>query len=326
MWSRLKNEHRLAIITFLGVMTAGALLGFSAWRFVRGDGRLAALDVTISVVLLLITRLAWQPGRTELAGSAMCVMSAVFCTFAVSLIGQQATGWVYLALIANFYLASVRVATYSNLALISVASVTIMQQNFNVQGVSTTVTWLLVFFFSLLFSVRVQEHSGALQDLANIDDLTGLSNRRALEADVRRVVSDKDPGRWGMLILDIDKFKAVNDTYGHAAGDIVLKALAEILTSELRQHDTVYRFGGEEFVMLLPLTSDRALHAAADRVREAVATRAFGPGGNVTVSIGGAILRGEKDWQDWFSRADVSLYGAKGRGGNVSIIDAVPEG
>jgi diguanylate cyclase len=158
---------------------------------------------------------------------------------------------------------------------------------------------------------------------ASQDPLTGLLNRRGFEAAVRRL-QVKGPGS-ALLVLDLDHFKHVNDTYGHAAGDVVLQTLGARLRHVLRSEDVVARFGGEEVVVFLPDVRSRAAMEAAARLCEAVRGQPFIlPGGTsvaVTASVGGAWMNligkaGKSRLEELASQADAALYAAKGAGRN----------
>ncbi len=157
-----------------------------------------------------------------------------------------------------------------------------------------------------------------LEALAFRDELTGLANRRfalrqlgALVSRARRHEQDVS-----VLMVDADRFKALNDRHGHAAGDAVLRGLAERLAERVRREDVVARFGGEEFLVLLPDTDAEGAAAVAEDLRAAVAAKPF-PVGRlalpVTVSIGWAT-RGDEDAERLVARADRALYAAKASG------------
>ncbi|ATD67329.1 GGDEF domain-containing protein [Luteimonas chenhongjianii] len=314
--SRLRHDLRLAIITMLGSVTAVVLVSFLVWRLTRGEWVAAAMDAAVVVTLTIILRRVWRGQYTERAGGWLVAINSGFAGLACVTIGAAAHGWVYLVLMTNFYLAPIRVAAWSGLGLLWVASVTLLREA-GPHQLSTLVTWALVFGFAHTFARRTRQYGDSLELLASLDPLTRIPNRGMLEADLRHAIATGQAGRMGLLVLDIDRFKAVNDTYGHAAGDVVLIELAALLDEELRQGDSVYRFGGEEFVMLLPIGSEDALSCAGERVRAAVSSRLAAPGGPVTVAVGGAMLSTERDWQDWFGRADAALYLAKRDGGDV---------
>ena len=176
---------------------------------------------------------------------------------------------------------------------------------------------------------ELQRLNTVLADQARRDPLTGLGNRLRLDEDL--LTYDARRVRYGysycVLLCDIDRFKALNDRHGHQAGDRVLREVAATLRRESRTSDAVYRYGGEEFLVLLAeQTLDRAL-IACERMREAV--RALGlahednEAGVVTISIGAAQCpRGDRtDPADAIRRADEALYVAKAQGRNRVVAD-----
>lgn len=162
-----------------------------------------------------------------------------------------------------------------------------------------------------------QQRVKALESLALIDPLTRVSNRRYLELryaeELTRSVRYSRP--ISCLMLDVDDFKAINDTFGHTVGDGVLVAISDLLQKSVRAVDTLVRYGGEEFVVLMPETELSGALAAANRIRTRVDGAEIGPNGlRVTVSIGAAT--GATD--DLLFRADQAMYAAK-RGGKNRV-------
>jgi len=168
-----------------------------------------------------------------------------------------------------------------------------------------------------------------LCELSSRDPLTGLANRRqfelALASEIDRVARAGEPAL--MLMIDIDHFKKVNDAHGHPAGDLVLKAVAQALAECIRPMDTVARFGGEEFAMILPNCPPSFGQTVAERVRKKVEGRSvtIAPGQqvSVTVSLGGAFA---PQWVRssaplWIDRADQQLYRAKSEGRNRACLE-----
>jgi two-component system cell cycle response regulator len=166
--------------------------------------------------------------------------------------------------------------------------------------------------------------------LAVTDGLTGLHNRRYMESHLGTLIQES--ARAGKplsaLVLDIDYFKSVNDTYGHDSGDDVLREFAKRIRKAVRGIDLLARFGGEEFVVVMPETDVGTAYAVADRLRERIAATAFPIAGRtreipVTVSIGLATLTGANDTPDaLLKRADEALYRAKREGRNRVVAEA----
>jgi len=167
----------------------------------------------------------------------------------------------------------------------------------------------------------VTELQWELAEWARTDPLTGALNRRSMEqAALRETARSQRYGNpLSMIMLDIDKFKHLNDTRGHAAGDCALQALVRRLKGMLRQQDALARMGGEEFAILLPDTAGPAALSLAERVRQAVADLEIPfEGGPVTMTIcaGVAQLNPTNDWEEMMKRADAAMYAAKRRGRN----------
>jgi diguanylate cyclase (GGDEF)-like protein/PAS domain S-box-containing protein len=159
-----------------------------------------------------------------------------------------------------------------------------------------------------------------LEKLAQTDTLTGLGNRRYLEKqlDFRLFEWERDGTAFGVLFVDIDLFKKVNDTYGHDAGDEVLSMVARTLSHGIRGEDVVARYGGEEFVVVLNADT-QILAEAAERLRSLVAASRLvitHQPIEVTISLGGTVVAPGDDIEGILRRADLALYGAKKSGRN----------
>ena len=161
---------------------------------------------------------------------------------------------------------------------------------------------------------RQSKRSAAFRAAAMTDPLTGLGNRRALDA--------RTPyGDYALISLDLDHFKDVNDSFGHASGDVVLSRVAEVLQKCVRDGDSVYRLGGEEFLVCLPDADAKRAAVIAERIRVAVGAldlAGLAPDGRITVSIGvtDAVTRGHADFATTLVLADEALYESKQTGRN----------
>jgi diguanylate cyclase (GGDEF)-like protein len=159
----------------------------------------------------------------------------------------------------------------------------------------------------------LQEESERRYQAARTDPLTTIPNRLRMEEDLARALDEaaRYGRRYSMAICDVDHFKRYNDTHGHLNGDTALQRIAVTLRDGVRASDTVYRFGGEEFVLLFPEQSARDVAEAVERIRAQVEEAA----GGLTISAGVAELRGT-DKAEWLARADAALYRSKGAGRN----------
>jgi diguanylate cyclase (GGDEF)-like protein len=154
------------------------------------------------------------------------------------------------------------------------------------------------------------------------DTLTGIYNRyyfnSALEKEIHR--AHRYERSFALLMFDLDHFKNVNDTYGHAVGDRVLVSLSNLVASCLRESDIFARIGGEEFVIILPETGEELSLEIAERIRKNVEAHSFEPVKKVTISIGLVRHRPEEDLEELLKRVDSALYAAKNSGRNRVIV------
>lgn len=190
-------------------------------------------------------------------------------------------------------------------------------------GVSMGLTWLASAW--LVFAMN--EQSRRLKDLAITDSLTGAFNRRYLELQAARCLQDweRHQRSVSLLLLDIDNFKKINDEFGHSVGDAALKSLVNLVKERIRGVDTLCRYGGEEFVLLLSETTAVQAKIVANQLRRAVEQAQVLPWGSMTISIGVCDVRQVTDLETWFRLADTALYAAKDLGRNrVELADPLP--
>jgi diguanylate cyclase (GGDEF)-like protein/PAS domain S-box-containing protein len=165
-----------------------------------------------------------------------------------------------------------------------------------------------------------------LKRLALLDSLTGIANRRFLEMKLAQANADHDRygTSFGLMLLDIDHFKAVNDTYGHIIGDRVLRMVAETLRSNVRSNDFVGRYGGEEFLVVVSHLASQSLLSLAEKLRTLVEKSFLVVDGqriSVTVSIGAAMVLHDEGDEAVLARTDRLLYRAKEGGRNLVMVE-----
>ncbi|NLW12401.1 MAG: diguanylate cyclase, partial [Clostridiaceae bacterium] len=179
------------------------------------------------------------------------------------------------------------------------------------------ITLILVMFLVLSFFYNRERLR--LQKLSFSDFLTGINNRymflRQADKEFERYL--RYGSVFSIAMIDIDYFKKVNDTYGHNEGDFVLRELTRIINDNLRKTDIFARWGGEEFVVMMPETRLEGAYSAAEKLRSAIACHQFGAVGRVTISLGVAMItEQDKSLELLISRADTKLYDAKKAGRN----------
>ncbi len=162
-----------------------------------------------------------------------------------------------------------------------------------------------------------------LEKLSSTDRLTGAWNRahfdKTIVIEFSRSIRYRQP--ITLLLLDIDHFKQINDKHGHAVGDEVLRELVKVIRGNIRSSDMLFRWGGEEFVILAPSTNYHSVAKLAETLRARIEQHEIQTAGNITISLGVAEHVSGESEQAWFGRADAALYAAKNSGRNRVVID-----
>ncbi|MHA7817011.1 MAG: GGDEF domain-containing protein [Pseudohaliea sp.] len=291
----------LAIAAF-DLATMGIAL--ATWVYLRRSGRLKPASwvaiATLAALLLAYTALA--------RGAAYSlVWVTVLPPLAFFLLGSRAGSWVAGAF-------GLMVAGY-----IAAFHPGFPVRPFDLGAFLNIVEVLLAHWLIHRFSERC--HEAAYEQLgayARVDGLTGLLNREQLDAELRQALSlaSRSGQPVAVALLDLDHFKAINDRHGHPVGDQVLVTVARVLGDVVRSTDRVGRWGGEEFLLLLPETGEAGARAVAEKVRAAIEAAAYPAGVVVTTSIGVAWDPGGLPPQSLVARADKALYEAKAAGRN----------
>lgn len=322
---RLENSPKVGRLEFnyraqtnLGVALAGLfiLAPFCLNHIVHG--RLLLGCVSLCIVTLLAYN-AWSirhkmviPWTTPFVLSPAMVL---FLATSVRLQGVVGAFWSYPSIIAFYFMLKERHAHVLNGLLLAMVIPLAYLNIPTPMAMRIAATLITVSIFAAL-SIRVinvqQENLGKM---AVTDPMTGLHNRALLEATLVQGIEQARRSHLpiSLAMLDLDHFKNINDSFGHAIGDRVLITVAQTLKGRLRKSDMVFRLGGEEFMALLYNTGDTAADAVAEELRRSVSecTQATQ---HVTVSVGSATLRDDETWSQWLKRADSYLYEAKARG------------
>lgn len=310
---RLKNDFRLSILTLLCACAIFGITPFAVWRFIDGHVVAGVVDLAILASITIAVAYAWRTGDTESAG---CVLAHISCGGAVAVaitVGEAGLFWMYPALITSYFLTHAWIALYC--MALSLLVVTLHGGAFSSseQMFSFVATAIVVTACAYVFARRNARQHDELEHLANFDPLTGVQNRRAMSRELNVALSDRSSHQvsYGLAVTDLDHFKKINDEFGHDVGDAILLKFARLLEMNTRGIDKVFRFGGEEFLILFPGTDATQLSKAVKKLQEAVGTSFKGPGGPVTASFGTACLRSTESQAEWFARADKALYRAK---------------
>lgn len=327
MFKRLQRDFQLSIITLMGIIGVLGISPYALYRFAHGNYLVGIADTVIVLSTLSAVLYAWRTGNTERPGLYLAAVFSVGATLIAINLGVNGLFWIYPLVLFNFFMVSPGKAIIASLSVLVVLIAHALWVPGSVfesyyQMISFLVTNAMAGVLTFIFAYRTRTQRDQLQLLAIQDPLTGARNRRAMNDELRIAVSGKRrrDRHYGLLAMDLDHFKKINDLYGHHAGDQVLVDFVDLIKANSRLEDRLFRFGGEEFLLLLPDCDSEGLRAAANHLLEAVRGQLRSPGGPVTTSIGGALLRPSEPWSQWLQRADLCLYQAKGNGRDCIVI------
>jgi len=357
-----RGEHKSAALRWWGagllvyalglVVTQAGLIGARSVALTVGNGLITAAPVLSAIGVLTHTRmrlhfgwiaagvaatvvvLGWNnfsyaptPLVNMAAPSVMAVVMFLLAAFVILREGPRESS------MANQFLSAIMVVAVAAWVMRITAMYTAMQGSEDLSRIDAIVSFFAIAQMVTgvgstlaLFWIDVRLMQAELSRVAHTDALTGLPNRRAIlqrfHEEVARAQRRKE--KFAVALLDLDHFKRVNDSRGHAVGDEMLKAAAAAFTSAKRDEDILARIGGEEFlVVLASCRSTDGAAQAAERLREALSKVELRAGGEIltmTASGGVALYPDEgADWDSLFTAADRRLYAAKGAGRNVVV-------
>ena len=323
MLYRLRTDFQLTIITMFGGCAVFGILPFAVYRFLSGNPIAGVVDTFLVLSISGAVVYAWRTGDTKRPGIFLATVNTSGSVLVAAILGVPGLLWMYTTLLANFFIVSRRLATILTAASLAILALHGKAFQSRSQMVSFLATASLVSLFAFIFAYRTETQRLQLEALATHDPLTGLHNRRAMEQELQIAIEvhKRNHVSFGLVMLDLDHFKRVNDQYGHDAGDRVLVAFADLIRKFTRKVDRVFRFGGEEFILLLPSVEILGLQTATANLRGNIAAELRGPGGPVTISLGAAVLNENEDWHSWLHRADSALYRAKESGRDRVVVD-----
>lgn len=313
----------LTLEEFLPLMLAAAgavgVAPFAIIRFANGDWLLGVLDTLIVIGLGALAFYVYRMRHVRIANISLAILcvAGLLATTYIRGIGQ--IFWAYPVMMAVFYLLKPREA-------ISVAVFTLAALLPAVIGELDTLPLTTIFItiwvttaFAYAFAVLTSEQRVQLERQARLDPLTGAGNRRALTDKLNSLLGPdvNNSETASLVMIDLDHFKSVNDAYGHALGDEVLVEVTRLLKSSVRNSDSVFRIGGEEFVVVSEGDGIDLAGRLGEELRQLIANLKIVPDRQVTASLGIAEMRGgDKSIDDWLRRADDAMYTAKNSGRN----------
>jgi diguanylate cyclase len=327
IWQRLRNDFRFAVVTLFAAVAVLGILPFAGYRFATGNVVAGSVDLGIVLCLAGSVVYALRGGDLARVGLLMVVGCTAGCVAIAMLTGLPGLLWSYPVLVANYLLVTRRRALL--VSIVAVGCVALLDHGLwasPLLEVTYIATASVVSAFTYIFAHRTERQHERLERLATHDALTGASNRRAMDDELAMAVEAhrRHGTDFALLMLDLDKFKRINDLFGHEGGDTVLVEFTQLLQRHFRKLDRIYRLGGEEFVVLLSAAESASLDTVCESLRARVAAQLHHGQEIVTVSIGAAALRRDETPARWLARADSAMYRAKAKGRDRIEIDGAP--
>ena len=320
---KLNRHSQEYIVLSTSLAACIGIIPFAIHRLVTRDWGIAALDCATFVALLCMFFYVY---RTRDASTCSWILSLLFLLaeiFTVAIKGPSHLVWSFPSTVGIYYLLSVPRAAFLNLlALIFLVSLTHASMSM-VELSSYVIALVVTNIFTIVSSLRNLSQQQQLQELTLKDPLTGASNRRALDNFLRETSMEASSGqrKQCMILLDIDRFKVLNERHGALIGDEILVHLVAIIRTQLHHDERIFRMGGEEFV-IAPVQMD--IHTArnfAERLRKIVEQATFvNQISDITISVGLAEFIPGEEGDAWLSRADSALRMAKLDGRNRTHI------
>ncbi len=317
--SKARSTDNFVLLVISGCISLG-IFPFVILRVLQEDYAHAAMNAVAVFITFVLFLHAYITKKSDLTRTGLALLTVIVMTGTIFLKGAQNIHWVYPALTTTFFLLRPKFAATLTLTFLLVVLAMIWQESSPLFLLTFSITATATFLFCYAFSNRMRQQAQFLEQLATTDPLTETGNRRKLEEkllEITQRIKRNDQLSCSLVIFDIDYFKQVNDQHGHACGDEVLKRFASVIKTRIRVTDSLYRLGGEEFVLILEDTKlFEAKSVAKQLAFEIEQTQWHLKDLRITTSAGIAEYETGESTYEWLERADEALYKAKSSGRN----------
>jgi len=309
-----------SLYIFSLVISFISIFGFGIYRLYTGDYPLSSIDFSISLLLAYTLKQVLNDKFSDFHKYLLicaCMLAVLGVLYNK---GSSEIYWAYPPITGAFFFMGLKKALPLNIFFISLVLAIISPNITLPQFFSIFITLTLICAFGYIFSARTEYHNNKFVKLVDLDPLTNLKNRRSLKEQLTKEIQYYQNGiqQSSLLIIDLDHFKKINDIYGHTVGDQVLVEFSRMLIKTVRETDKVYRYGGEEFIIIASNTRLTNAGKLAEYIRhQTESTIIIDAHHTVTVSIGVAEVRKDDTDISWLHRADHALYRAKGKSRNL---------
>ncbi|MCW8090839.1 GGDEF domain-containing protein [Alteromonas sp. ASW11-130] len=318
--SKKRSNDEFIILVLSGSIALG-ILPFIIIRFLQNEWIMVLLNSSAFAGLSTIFAYVYFTGRTAIARWVIAFLAVVVMTFTIYLKGYQNILWVFPALTTLFFALTPLLALIIAIVFLSGITVILWPELDSVSTLQFFTATGSTTLFCFAFAYRMRQQQDELTIQATQDALTGVGNRRALEEKLIELIESikRYPNlSSSVLLIDLDEFKSINDRFGHSFGDQVLKKFTQTIADRIRVTDKLYRYGGEEFVVVAENTSQEEAITLAESLRRAIEEVELKSECSLTASFGVAQYALDENQWHWLERADTALYKAKASGRNTT--------
>ncbi|WP_058021640.1 GGDEF domain-containing protein [Pseudohongiella spirulinae] len=319
------KSHDLEFYTrvLIAVALCGLCVGapFAIYHLVWGNPLFSMLLTPVIIMQSLSLYLLRKRGFNPWIALFLAVMQMSVTVIIHMQMGLIGSYWIFASAVANYYIVDRYPALIINVIACLASALLAFDSADIAFRFSAAFGMINVFLFA--FSAQLEKKNLELDRMLTIDPLTRAGNRTALEEALRRVKSQYTRAHIPatVIMLDLDNFKKINDSQGHTTGDQILRNLSLLIQSRLRPTDRLFRFGGEEFIVITENTSMNQAAYLAEDIRKIIEAD-----GGLTISAGLAELRADESTDELINRADRALYKAKSMGRNWVCFDPLQDG
>lgn len=312
-----RTNQEVALLLLAGV-TVVSVLPFAFYRLYHQEWSTAIFNFCLVGVSLFIFLHAWKTHKTQQAAFFIAIVFTIAVNWMVYERGLAQLYWAFPAYLSLYFILSPYAAVLFNGFSLIVLFVITSTLSDAIELATFFIAAIACNAFTFILCVKQQQYQQQLIMLGEKDPLTLVGNRRALNNKLDELIylNQRSKMACSLFILDIDKFKQVNDKWGHNVGDIILKKLCKIIGYQVRFSDKLFRFGGEEFIVTVDGSTLENAAVLAEKIRASIAEEQFIHGIKFTISIGVAQLQMGETKEEWIDRADKALYQAKNTGRN----------
>lgn len=318
------NSEAQLRVYFIGLQGLLALLfitPFAIMRFLNAEILKGLIDLAIVVGMLALSfYVVYGPGK-RFASQLAYFFSSIYIVGAnvvVYFSDIYTVMWMFPAAISCYFVLNAKHAIVYTLLAIFVFFILNFNKFTNVQLIIVIATYIATCGLTFVLSVQIVHDRKAIQNYAFYDVLTGAKTRNLLIKELQEAIEQKI-SPLSIIVFDIDHFKNINDTKGHSIGDYTLKQVVKTVNARLTTEQNIYRYGGEEFFILLNLNAHHSLELA-EKIRSAVEKSEGIAGIKITISLGVAEHKENENLENLTKRADKALYASKEGGRNRSTL------